>query len=166
MTDYYLVKPNLTRVIFPNSLFLFLLCLVLTLGIIINLSLFDIATDMTIIFIIFAICFCFVVLFPNYLKYNIYNKILFYFYQDKLMFNSFVIPYDKIINVYRKKELSPMKNIFDSIFNTGTVVIEMFDDQIGQNRLVELEDVNSPNEMTNYIIQIISRYRNIRGESL
>jgi hypothetical protein len=82
------------------------------------------------------------------------------------MFNSFVIPYDKIINVYRKKELSPMKNIFDSIFNTGTVVIEMFDDQIGQNRLVELEDVNSPNEMTNYIIQIISRYRNIRGESL
>jgi len=166
MADYYVVKPNMARIVTPQTIFLILLEIFAFLGILINLSLINIEIDITIIAFVFIFTLLFVVIFPDYMKYKAYDKIAFYFYGDKLMYNSFAIPYDKILNVYEGRTVKMTALLFDGIFKTGTVIIEMYDDSIGQNRKILLENVSSPHEMTNYIVQLIARYRNYKGTSL
>jgi hypothetical protein len=166
MADYYIVKPSMSRIVAPQTLFLLFLEAFAFLGIIINLSLFNIEMDLIILMFVFVFTILFVVIFPDYLKYKTYDKISFYFYGDKLMYNSFAIPYDKILNVYEGRTVKPLAILFDNIFKTGTIIIEMYDDSIGQNRRILIENISGPHEMTNYIIQLIARYRSYKGTSL
>lgn len=166
MVDYYLVKPNMSRILTPQTVFLICIEILAVLGILINLSLLDIITDFATFLFVVTSTLLFVVILPDYLKFKAYDKLLFYFYADRVMYNSFAIPYDKIVNVYEQSEAKPIKLFFNKIFNTGTVIIEMYDDSISQNRKITLENISSPKEMSNYIIQLITRYRQIKGTAL
>ena len=153
--EYYLVRPNQTRAILPTAVLLGFLSLLLVLGILINVSLLDVEMGTAASMLFFLAGVCLFAGIPLAKMYASLHKVAFYFYQDRLMYNSFPIPYDRIVKVEQKQEKG-LTHFFNQILGTGTLCIDMYDEHLTQNRTVELEHLDNPSQMHDYLIQLIA----------
>jgi len=121
MTDFprYTIKPNVLRKVIPQLITTAALCAVFYLGIYINIYLLEIFIPPNVKNLIFVVLGLLVVV-QGLLSYIQISKIRYSVYDNRVQMESSNPQYAMFNSI---QEIKIMRNAFDKIFNTGTVVI-------------------------------------------
>ncbi len=143
----YVLKPSKARILVPNSIKLILLCVIFYTGILLNVSLLEIAIPFS-VNILIVVVLVILILLETMLTFIRLSKIQYIFYSNRMQV---VGPKPQYVMFSTVSSVTSSQNLFDKIFNTGTIML-------GTYKMTAIGDLAANLEYMQKLVQS-SRYQ-------
>lgn len=165
MEDYYRLKSLTLRLIVPTFLIVLFLSIILYIGVLLNLFLFDVELSSFMYLVLFLIILSLFTFLPLFIESKIYGRISYLFYADRVIFSDDTnksvlnqIVLSDILSVDIIESDSKLNNLFDDILKTKNIKLSVIDRNTNLTSNYTLKSVSNAINVKNYIEQLVVRY--------